>query len=96
MSWAYLPVLNKLIQIIVTIFIGFCSDAFGIIPAALFVPQAVQLVFKLLLPSLIIKGVGSIDFYADRNIWAFIVACKSERMTMTGICVFVRSFAHRI
>lgn len=85
-SWTYLPVLNKLIQIIVTILIGFCSDAFGIIPAALFVPQAVHLVFKLLLPSLIIKGVGiGIDFYAERNIWAFIVACKW--IEMTGIVV---------
>ena len=74
MSWAYLPVLNKLIQIIVTILIG------GIIPAALFVPQAVQLVFKILLPSLIVKGVGiGIDFYAQRNIWAFIVACECEK-----------------
>ena len=76
MTWAYLPVLNKLIQIIVTILIGFCSEAIGI-PAALFVPQAVQLVFKILLPSLIVKGVGiGIDFYAERNLWAFIVACK--------------------
>jgi len=77
MTWAYLPVLNKLIQIIVTILIGYCSEVFGIIPAALFVPQAVQLVFKILLPSLILKGVGiGIDFYTERNIWAFIVACK--------------------
>lgn len=77
MSWTYLPVLNKLVQIIVTILIGVGTEAFGIIPAALFVPQAVQLVFKILLPSLIVKGVGiGINFYAQRNIWAFIVACK--------------------
>ena len=82
MSWTYLPVLNKLVQIIVTILIGFGSEAFCIIPAALFVPQAVQLVFKILLPSLIVKGVGiGIDFYAQRNIWAFIVACECEKET---------------
>lgn len=76
MTWTYLPVLNELIQIIVTILIGFCSEAFGF-TTALFVPQAVQLVFKILLPSLIVKGVGiGIDFYAERNIWTFIVACK--------------------
>ena len=81
MSWTYLPVLNKLVQIIVTILIGFGTEAFGIIPAALFVPQAVQLVFKILLPSLIVKGVGiGINFYdAQRNIWAFIVACECEK-----------------
>jgi hypothetical protein len=77
MTWAYLPVLNSLIQIIVTILIGYCSEAFGIIPAALFVPQAVNVVFKILLPCLIIKGVGTgIDFYAEKNVWTFIVACE--------------------
>ena len=82
MSWTYLPVLNKLVQIIVTILIGFGTEAFDIIPSTLFVPQAVQLVFKILLPSLIVKAVGvGIDFYAQRNIWAFIVACKCEKDT---------------
>jgi predicted permease len=77
MSWSYLPVLNSLIQICLTILIGYCSEAFGIVPAALFVPQAVNVVFKILLPCLIINGVGiGIDFYAEKNIWAFIVACE--------------------
>ena len=84
MTWVYLPVLNKLIQIIATILIGYCSEAFGIIQASLFVPQSVTVVFKILLPSLIIKGVGiGIDFYAEKNIWAFIVACELNRMRKT-------------
>ena len=75
MTWEYLPLLNKLIQILATILIGWCFDAFG--ASADFVPQAVGVVFTILLPSLIIKGVGiGIDFYGEKNIWDIIVACE--------------------
>lgn len=77
MTWTYLPVLNKLIQISVTIIIGYCSNAFGIIKAEYFVPQTTQVTFSILLPCLITKGIGiGIDFYSERNIWQFIAACK--------------------
>ena len=92
MTWAYLSVLNNLIQIIATILIGFYCAAFGIIPAALFVPQAVQAVFKILLPSLILNGVGiGIDFYADKNLWSFIVACELNRMRRKVVVHFFDS-----
>ena len=75
MTWAYLPVLNKLLQFEATTLLGYTSSAFGFITADKFVPQAVQLVFKILLPSLVIKGLGTvIDFYTDKNIWVFISA----------------------
>lgn len=75
MTWAYLPVLNKLLQFEATILLGYTSSALGFISAEKFVPQAVEVVFKILLPSLIIKGLGTIiDFYTDKNVWMFISA----------------------
>lgn len=75
MTWVYLPVLNALIQILITIALGFVSDFFGIVSADRLVPEAVHLVFYVLLPSLIINGIGiQIDLYTESNVWAFIVA----------------------
>ena len=75
MTWEYLPVLNKLLQILVTIAIGVGAGILDVIVAEQFVPHAVKFVFYIALPSLIVKGIGvGIDFYAEANIWSFIFA----------------------
>ena len=75
MTWEYLPVLNKLLQILVTIAIGSGVGILGAISADEFVPRAVKFVFDIALPCLITKGIGmGIDFYSETNIWEFIVA----------------------
>lgn len=58
MTWNYLPVLNKLLQILVTIAIGAGAGFFGILPGDQFVPIAVKFVFYIALPCLITKGIG--------------------------------------
>ena len=75
MTWEYLPLLNSLLQILVTTAIGAGAGALGVSSAEQFVPHAVKFVFSIALPSLVIKGLGfGIDFYAESNIWSFI-AC---------------------
>ena len=103
MTWAYLPVLNTLLQVFVTIgkCFGYFDDAFippsafshcvtpschpagigglcgffGVLKPDEFVPQAVRFVFYVALPCLVTKGIGiGIDFYAEENIWSYIVA----------------------
>ena len=59
MTWDYLPVLNKLLQILVTIAIGTGAGAFGVLSADDFVPAAVRFVFYVALPCLITKGIGT-------------------------------------
>ena len=74
MTWEYLPVLNSLLQILVTIAIGSAASFLGILSER-FIPQAVTFVFYVALPCLIIKGIATgIDFYTDENVWPFIVA----------------------
>ncbi|KAL7543661.1 hypothetical protein ACHAXR_013347 [Thalassiosira sp. AJA248-18] len=74
MAWTYLPVVSKLLQILVTIAIGVGGGALGIISDQ-FITHAVEFVFYIALPCLIVKGIGiGIDFYAETNIWAFIAA----------------------
>ena len=75
MTWEYLPVLNSLLQVFATLFIGALVGALGIFKPDDFVPQAVRFVFYIALPCLVIKGIGiGIDFYSETNIWAYIVA----------------------
>ena len=72
MTWKYIPVLNGLLQIIVTIAIGVGVDTLDIISADVFVPQATSFVFNIALPCLIIKGIGiGMDFYTAYK-WSFI------------------------
>ena len=74
MTWEYLPVLNSLLEILVTIAIGSAASFLGILSET-FIQQSVTFVFYVALPSLIINGIAtSIDFYADENLWSFIVA----------------------
>ena len=75
MTWEYIPVLNALIQVLVTIALGFLVGWLGVLSHDEFVPQAVKFVFNICLPSLVLKGIGiGIDFYAETNIWSYIVA----------------------
>ena len=55
MIWEYLPVLNKLLQIILTIGIGIVAGTLGIFSATEFVPHSVLFIFYVALPSLITK-----------------------------------------
>jgi len=72
MTWKYIPVLNGLLQIIVTIAIGAGVGVLDIISADVFVPQATSFVFNIALPCLIIKGIGiGMDFYTAYK-WSFI------------------------
>jgi len=72
MTWKYIPVLNGLLQIIVTIAIGAGVGVLDIISADVFVPQATSFVFNIALPCLIIKGIGiGMDFYTSYK-WSFI------------------------
>lgn len=74
MTWEYLPVLNSLLQILLTIAVGSAASFLGILSET-FIQQAVTFVFYVALPSLIIKGIATgIDFYNDKNVWPFIVA----------------------
>ena len=74
MTWAYLPVLNTLLQVFATIGIGGLCGVFGVLKPDEFVPQAVRFVFYVALPCLVTKGIGvGIDFYAEENIWSYIV-----------------------
>ena len=75
MTWEYVPVLNALIQVLVTIGLGFLAGWIGVLSHDEFVPQAVKFVFHICLPSLVLKGIGiGVDFYAETNIWSYIVA----------------------
>ena len=72
MTWKYIPVLNGLLQIIVTIAIGAGIGVLDIISADVFVPQATSFIFNIALPCLIIKGIGiGMDFYTAYK-WSFI------------------------
>ena len=73
MTWKYIPVLNGLLQITVTIASGVGVGILGIIAPDVFVPQATSFVFNIALPCLIIKGIGiGMDFYTDTYKWPFI------------------------
>lgn len=75
MTWAYLPVLNTLLQVSATIGIGGLCGVLGVLKPDEFVPQAVRFVFYIALPCLVTKGIGiGIDFYSEKNIWAFIAS----------------------
>mmetsp|Transcript_3811 Transcript_3811/g.6601 ORF Transcript_3811/g.6601 Transcript_3811/m.6601 type:complete len:426 (-) Transcript_3811:24-1301(-) len=75
MTWAYLPVVNTLLQVLATIGIGGLCGVFGVFKPDEFVPQAVRFVFYVALPCLVTKGIGiGIDFYSEKNIWSYIVA----------------------
>jgi predicted permease len=73
--WKYVPVLNVMIQILVTIGLGGIMGKLGIFNAKDFVPLTVRFVFYVALPCLVIQGLGiGINFYSENNIWAYIIA----------------------
>jgi len=55
MTWKYLPVLNKLLQILVTITIGVGAGILDVIVAEKFMPHAVTFVFYIAFPSLVVR-----------------------------------------
>lgn len=93
MTWAYLPVLNTLLQVFATIFIGGLCGVFGVLKPDEFVPQAVRFVFYIALPCLVTKGIGiGIDFYSEKNIWAYIVAFLILRAISLALAIAVILF----
>jgi len=89
MTWEYLPVLNKLLQILITVAIGVGAGQAGVVDADQFVPLAVKFVFYVALPSLITKGIGvGIDFYAETNVWSFIFAFLILRAIALVLALF--------
>lgn len=55
MTWKYVPLLNVMIQILVTIGLGGVMARFRIFKADEFVPLAVRFVFYVSLPCLVLK-----------------------------------------
>lgn len=95
MTWAYLPVLNTLLQVFATIFIGGLCGVFGVLQPDEFVPQAVRFVFYIALPCLVTKGIGiGIDFYSEKNIWAYIVAFLILRAISLALAIAVILFTN--
>ena len=75
MSWKYLPVLNAMIQILLTVAMGSISGWVGIFDAKEFVTVSVRFVFYIALPCLVINGIGiGVDFYSNAFLWSYIVA----------------------
>ena len=93
MTWAYLPVLNTLLQVLATIAIGALCGVLGVLKPDEFVPQAVRFVFYIALPCLVTKGIGvGIDFYSEKNIWSYIVAFLILRAIALALAIAVVLF----
>lgn len=75
MCWKYLPILNAMIQILLTVAMGSISGWAGIFDAKEFVTVSVRFVFYIALPCLVINGIGiGVDFYSNAFLWSYIVA----------------------
>jgi predicted permease len=76
MTWAYLPVLNECIKLLITIAIGSVLGSAGIFDAGKFVPQSTKFVFHVALPLLILGGIGiGVNFYENAfDLWIYILA----------------------
>lgn len=95
MAWAYLPVLNTLLQVFATISIGGLCGVFGVLKPDEFVPQAVRFVFYIALPCLVTKGIGiGIDFCSEKNIWSYIVAFLILRAISLVLAIAVILFTN--
>lgn len=89
MTWKYQPVLNACIQILVTTLLGAIMAACKVFDNA-FVRQAVQFVFYVALPCLVVSGLGIwIDFSSDLFIWDFIFAFLELRAIALGAAIIV-------
>lgn len=75
MPWNYLPVLNAMIQILLTVGMGSIMGWAGIFEAQEFVTLTVRFVFYVALPCLVLNGIGiGVDFYSDKFLWSYIAA----------------------
>jgi predicted permease len=75
MTWKYLPVLNSMIQILLTVGMGGVFGYAGILNAQDFVIVAVRFVFYVALPCLVLYGVGiNVNFYSDKFLWNYFAA----------------------
>jgi hypothetical protein len=89
MTWKYQPVLNACIQIMLTTLFGAIMAACKVFDNA-FVRQAVQFVFYVALPCLVVSGLGIwIDFSSDLFIWNFILAYLELRGIALGSAIIV-------
>jgi len=74
MTWAYVPVLNECIKLLLTIVIGAILGASDLFQAKTFVPQAIKFVFSIALPLHILGGIGiGVNFYSDSFLWIYIL-----------------------
>ena len=75
MTWKYLPLLNALLQILLTVGMGSIFGWAGVFEAQEFVPVTVRFVFYVALPCLVLNVLGiGMNFYSDNLLWLYIVA----------------------
>ena len=97
MTWAYLPVLNECITILLTIGIGFILQMLGVFDAPVFVSQLVKFVFQIALPLHIFKGIGiGVDFYSDSFLWTYIAAFLILRViALVGVFCWIAIYSRK-
>jgi predicted permease len=75
MTWKYLPLLNAMLQILLTVGLGSIIGWARVLEEHEFVRMTVHFIFYVALPCLVLNGIGiGVDFYSDKFLWMYIVA----------------------
>jgi predicted permease len=93
MAWKYLPLLNAMLQILLTVGMGSIMGWAGIFKVKEFVPVVVRFVFYVALPCLVLSGIGiGVDFYSNKILWMYIIAFLLLRV-IALVVIFIVVFS---